>query len=210
MRYGIIAVADRCMGCHSCFTACKEENQVAPNVQWNHVERVEHVKAGVIDYFRVSCMHCDDPACMKVCPMKAITKGPHGEVLVDDKKCIGCRMCENACPYHAPKFSDPKVQSYFGEKASLSTLGARAGNVRTAGRAEHCTLCVNRTSKGLKPACVEACPSQALVLVDYDNPTPEMKSLIDRAQMINEAAGTKPKVRFVSKHTDFKTLKVNA
>lgn len=88
MSKGLIIVADRCMGCHTCFTVCKEENQVAPNVQWNHVERIEHEKVGIIDYFRVSCMHCDDPACMKVCPMKAIYKGPHGEVLVDDQKCI--------------------------------------------------------------------------------------------------------------------------
>ncbi len=318
MSKGLIIVADRCMGCHTCFTVCKEENQVAPNVQWNHVEenqvapnvqwnhveRVEHEKAGIIDYFRVSCMHCDDPACMKVCPMKAIYKGPNGEVLVDDQKCIGCHMCEKACPYHAPKFADPGKMSYFGDKASIYkgpngevlvddqkcigchmcekacpyhapkfadpgkmsyfgdkaslstvgtrpenkrtpgkaehctlcvhrtskgllpacaaacpagaivyvdyTVGTRPENKRTPGKAEHCTLCVHRTSKGLLPACAAACPAGAIVYVDYDNPTPEAIKLIKRAQPINEAAGTHPKVRFVSSHTDFRVLDIKA
>ena len=210
MKNGLIIVADRCMGCHTCFTACKEENQVAPGVAWNHLERIEHEKAGVIDYFRVSCMHCEDPACMKVCPMKAISKGPRGEVLVDSKKCIGCRMCEKACPYHAPKFSDPQKQSYFGDKASLSTLGTRPENVREPGKAEHCTLCAHRTAKGLLPACAAACPAGAIIYVDYDNPKPEHAELIRRAQAINEAAGTNPKVRFVSSHTDFRKLDVKA
>ena len=159
MKNGLIIISDRCMGCHTCFTACKEENQLAPGVKWNHLERVEHEKAGVIDYFRVSCMHCEDPACMKVCPVKAIHKGPRGEVLVDQSKCIGCHMCEQACPYHAPKFSDPAKQSYFGDKKSLSTAGPRPENVRTPGKAEHCTLCAHRTEKGLLPACAAACPA---------------------------------------------------
>lgn len=208
MKCGIIVVADRCMGCHSCFTACKEENQVASGVKWNRIERVEHPEEGVIDYFRISCMHCENPACMKVCPVKAISRGPKGEVLVDSKKCIGCRACEAACPYHAPKFSDPEKTGYF-DKPSLSTLGTRPGNERAAGKAEHCTLCVNRTEKGLAPACVAACPSGALVWVDYDAPTPEQKALIERSQAINEAAGTNPKVRFVSKLTDFRSLKIS-
>ena len=210
MKKGLIIVTDRCMGCHTCFTACKEENQVAPGVAWNHLERVEHEKAGFVDYFRVSCMHCEDPACMKVCPVKAIHKGPNGEVLVDQSKCIGCRMCEQACPYHAPKFSDPAKQSYFGDKKSLSTLGPRPENVRTPGKAEHCTLCAHRTAKGLLPACAAACPAGAIVYVDYDNPTPETTDLIKRSQAINEAAGTNPKVRFVSSHTDFRKLTVKA
>ena len=81
-KYGIIVNADDCVGCHACFVACKEENQVAPGVKWNHLERLEHPAEEVIEYFRVSCMHCEDPACMKVCPVKAVYFGPHGEVLL--------------------------------------------------------------------------------------------------------------------------------
>lgn len=115
---------------HACFVACKEENQVAPGVKWNHLERLEHPAEEVIEYFRVSCMHCENPACMKVCPVKAVYFGPHGEVLIDQKKCIGCKGCLAACPYSAPKFSDPNKQSYFGD---LKPLGGRSA-VRQLGQ----------------------------------------------------------------------------
>lgn len=130
-KYGIIVNADDCVGCHACFVACKEENQVAPGVKWNHLERLEHPAEEVIEYFRVSCMHCENPACMKVCPVKAVYFGPHGEVLIDQKKCIGCKGCLAACPYGAPKFSDPNKQSYTEtsnrseEEAPARQLGQR-------------------------------------------------------------------------------------
>ena len=132
MKYGIIVNTNECVGCHACFTACKEENQVLPGVKWNRIDRIEHEKARVIEYFRLSCMHCEDPACMKVCPAKAIHKGPAGEVLVDHAKCIGCRMCEKACPYGAPQFADPKKTSYFGEKTPLEVIPVRPETARTA------------------------------------------------------------------------------
>ena len=131
-KYGIIVNADDCVGCHACFVACKEENQVAPGVKWNHLERLEHPAEKVIEYFRVSCMHCEDPDCMKVCPVKAVYFGPHGEVLIDQKKCIGCKGCLAACPYGAPKFSDPNKQSYYGD---LKPLGGIAGTLRGFHRA---------------------------------------------------------------------------
>ena len=73
-RYGIIVNVDRCAGCFACAVACKEENQVAPGIFWEKIKRDENVRDNVINWFRMSCMHCDDPACMKVCPMKAIHK----------------------------------------------------------------------------------------------------------------------------------------
>ena len=205
-KYGIIVNAVKCVGCHACFAACKAENLTAPGVRWNHLERVEHMNEGIVDYFRVSCMHCEEPKCMAVCPAKAISKGPHGEVLVDGAKCIACHMCEAACPYHAPKFSDPEKQSYFGAKMPLCAADPKPWTTRPAGKAEHCTLCVHRTSEGGKPACVEACPTGALTFVDYEKPDDKSAALIRTAQMMNEAAGTGPKVRFISKLTDFRAM----
>lgn len=169
-RYGIIVNVDRCAGCFACAVACKEENQVAPGIFWEKIKRNENVRDNVINWFRMSCMHCDDPACMKVCPMKAIHKGPHGEVLVDQQP--------------------------------LVVRPAKPHTERTPGKAEHCTLCVHRTERGLLPACVEACGIHAMTLVDYDNPTPETAKLIEAARPMNEAAGTHPKIRYIARHMD--------
>ena len=91
-------------------------------------------------YVSVSCNHCDDPACVKVCPTKAHAKHPElgGLVLIDRNKCIGCGMCAAACPYHAPVLD------------------------KKAGKMTKCDACVDRISKGGLPVCVEACTQRAL------------------------------------------------
>ena len=101
-QFGIIVNVDKCIGCQACFVACKEENKVAPGIQWNQIHRAENLQDRIINYFRVCCQHCDNPSCLPVCPAKAIYKGPHGEVLVDQSKCIGCGACHEACPWHMP------------------------------------------------------------------------------------------------------------
>ena len=203
MKYGIIVNTNECVGCHACFTACKEENQVLPGVKWNRIDRIEHEKARVIEYFRLSCMHCEDPACMKVCPAKAIHKGPAGEVLVDHAKCIGCRMCEKACPYGAPQFADPQKTSYFGDKKPLEVIPVRPENARTPGKAEHCTLCTHRTSQGLLPACVRRVLDGRAHLRRLRQSVARSEGAPRQARPMNEAAGTHPKVVYVSSHTDF-------
>lgn len=169
-QFGIIVDVDKCIGCNACFVACKEENKVAPGVQWNQIHRIENPKEMVINYFRVSCQHCDNPACLPACPVKAIYKGANGEVLVDQSKCIGCGMCANVCPYNAPKFNRSGKTSYW-DKPALVEIALEPHQKRIAGKAERCTLCTHRTSKGLQPKCVEACSVNCLTFVDYDNLT---------------------------------------
>lgn len=201
-RFGIIVNVDKCVGCHACAIACKEENQVAPGIFYERVERFENIADNFINWFRVNCMHCDKPACMPVCPAKAIHRGPAGEVLVDQKKCIGCRMCERACPYGAPKFNASGETNYFGGKTPLAIRELEPWQRHAAGRAEHCTLCTHRTSQGRPPACVEACGIGAMTWVDFDAPTPEAEKLIAAAKPMNAAAGTEPKIRYVGRHLD--------
>ena len=176
-RYGIIVNVDRCAGCFACAVACKEENQVAPGIFWEKIKRDENVRDNVINWFRMSCMHCDDPACMKVCPMKAIHKGPHDEVLVDQQKCIGCKMCMAACPY-----------------------GARSYNPE-AKVVEKCTLCHHLQEVGDQPACVKVCCAKARFFGDVDDPESDVSKVLAAAGTENvhsmPDSGNHPTVRYI-------------
>ena len=176
-RYGIIVNVDRCAGCFACAVACKEENQVAPGIFWEKIKCDENVRDNVINWFRMSCMHCDDPACMKVCPMKAIHKGPHGEVLVDQQKCIGCKMCMAACPY-----------------------GARSYNPE-AKVVEKCTLCHHLQEVGDQPACVKVCCAKARFFGDVDDPESDVSKVLAAAGTENvhsmPDSGNHPTVRYI-------------
>lgn len=153
-RYGILVNVDNCIGCQACFIACKQENKVAPDIQWNQIHRDENEKANVINYYRMSCQHCDNPACMKVCPMKAIYKGPNGEVLVDQSKCVGCKACLAACRT-ALLSSTPAAErlttiktnsSLFLWKTTKRELRAKQKDAHSA-RTEHLRVSFRNASK---------------------------------------------------------------
>ena len=141
-RYGIIFNVDRCIGCEACFVACKEENKVAPGIQWNKIRRIENVGKRVINYYRVSCQHCEDPACMKVCPAKAISKGPHGEVLVDQQE-VHRLQDVRWPPARTVRRSSTRTAGpdTSATRSRSSIPSPRPISVRVPGKAEHCTLC---------------------------------------------------------------------
>ena len=98
----------------------------------------------------VGCNHCDNPACVTVCPMQIISKdSEYGVVLVDNTNCISCGKCQDACPWGAPQFYDPAFRK-FAENDPLRP------------RMTKCTLCLDRIREGLKPACVAGCLNRAL------------------------------------------------
>ncbi len=108
------------------------------------------------------CQHCAEPPCVDVCPTGASMKRADGIVLVDRHICIGCRYCMMACPYKARSFVHQPLTEQNPEVP------------RGMGCVESCTLCVHRVDKGLKPACVEACPEGAMVFGDLKDPTSDI------------------------------------
>lgn len=205
-RFGLIVDMDKCINCHACFVACKEENKVAPDIEWNQLHRTENERERIISYFRVGCMHCEEPACLPACPAKAIRKGEHGEVLVDDSKCIACGACREACPWSVPQFNRTGRTNYFA-KAPLEAVPLLPHQKRIPGKAERCTLCAHRTSRGLVPKCVEVCPTGSLVFVDYDRLTEPQKKLLERSRPLGGRAERRPKVLYASTHADPASLK---
>ncbi len=168
-RYAYLIDAQKCIGCGMCVKACKAENKVpdgffrtwieryeisedgeaevdSPNGGLNGFEEnVSHVKIAKAFFVPKMCNHCEAAPCVQVCPVGATYRTKDGVVLVDPKHCVGCGYCIQACPY-AVRFMNPETHT-----------------------ADKCTLCYHRVTKGLKPACVAACPVGARQLADMKN-----------------------------------------
>jgi len=117
VKYGMVIDLDRCFGCGSCVATCKVENNTPKGSFWMHVFRWEegdypNVK---VAFLPRPCMHCDDPPCVKVCPVGARYKREDGLVLTNFNTCIGCRYCEVACPYSVNQFNwkRPEENQYY-------------------------------------------------------------------------------------------------
>jgi Fe-S-cluster-containing dehydrogenase component len=177
-KLGLVIDLDTCVGCQACVTACKEWNtggHMAPltdidpygghvdGVWFNRVHSYEHTTemGGRTVNFPRSCLHCEQPACVTVCPTGASYKrASDGIVLVDESKCIGCKLCSWACPYGAREF-DTDV-----------------------GVMKKCTLCVDRiyndnlAAEDRVPACVAACPTSARHFGDLGDPASAISQLV--------------------------------
>jgi Fe-S-cluster-containing dehydrogenase component len=167
-----------CVGCHACVTSCKEwntsgsagpladENAYGANPTGTFFNRVQTYEAGLFPgtdtiHFPKSCLHCEEPPCVPVCPTGASYKrAEDGIVLVDYDKCIGCKYCAWACPYGARELDESR-------------------QVMTK-----CTLCVDRIydeqlpKEDRKPACVKACPTGARLFGDVKDPDSEVSIAI--------------------------------
>jgi anaerobic dimethyl sulfoxide reductase subunit B len=144
-----------CTGCKACAIACTDKHDLPDGVRWRRVAEYSGgtfapqpdgtYEPQVFTYYTsVSCNHCADPVCVKVCPTTAMHKDENGVVSVDRSKCVGCRYCEWACPYGAPQFD------------------------ATAGVMTKCDLCADYREEGKDPACVAACPSRVLEFGDIE------------------------------------------
>lgn len=199
-KFGIAINLDRCIGCHTCSNGCRLQNGLPQGIVWNRVitEGCDVVDGAVgtypnvtRSYLPIACQHCENPACLKVCPTGATYKDDKGRVEIDYEKCIGCRMCMAACPYNARSFNwqEPTRATDFNYGDSRVPLRAK-------GVAEKCTLCKERTDEGNSPMCVAVCPTKARVFGDLDDPNSDVSKLKLRstAHVLLEEQGTKPQV----------------
>ena len=231
VRYGMVIDLNRCIGCRSCAVACKMHNAIPPGTWWHRVETVgskEHqVPPGgsypTVDslvYLPMPCMHCENPPCVKVCPVGATWKREDGVVLIDFERCIGCRYCLTACPYGVRQFNWQDPDENFKKAFKIShnadwfaVPGYRYGypfDHRTKGRlvytpkrpkgvTEKCTFCVQYIDQGELPACVRACPGNARVFGDLDDPNSEISKILREHSTFRllEEMGTRPKVFYI-------------
>ncbi len=177
-RLGLAIDLDTCVGCHACATNCKEWNTGGASGPLTDVAAYQAEQRGVwynrvITYevggegpeartvhFPKNCLHCEQPACVTVCPTGASHKrAEDGIVLIDQEKCIGCKLCSWACPYGAREYDEH------------------------VGVMKKCTLCVDRIydealpEEDRVPACVSACPSKARHFGDFADPASTVSTL---------------------------------
>lgn len=184
-RYGMLIDLRRCIGCHACYVACQAENEVPSGVFRSHVRYYERGKyPEVRRYFLpVLCNHCENPACVKVCPTMASYKREDGIVLVDYDKCIGCGYCLIACPYGIRYFNPEKTNA-----------------VPYKGVADKCTFCAHRVDAGIVPACVNTCLGRARIFGDLNDPESEIAQLVatQPVTVLKPEDGTKPRVYYIA------------
>ncbi|RJQ18061.1 MAG: 4Fe-4S dicluster domain-containing protein [Nitrospiraceae bacterium] len=212
IRWVFIVDTKKCVGCGMCVKACKDENEVPydANITRTWVERYVLTKDGQVfadspkgarDGFTGKkidrgekgfhdikdeeiqkaffvpklCNQCESPPCVQVCPVGATYKTEDGVVLVDRKWCIGCGYCIMACPYGV-RFFHPVHRV-----------------------AEKCNFCYHRITKGMKTACVEACPFDARMIGNIKDPDDPVTKIIqnERIAVLKEEYGTNPQVYYL-------------
>ncbi len=223
MKWGMIIDLQKCTGCGECAAACKIENNVnIVTPEQSHMGRsmlwmdMITIHEGEYPRLRIKqiprpCMHCDHPPCIKVCPVRATYKNDEGIVTQIFPQCIGCRYCMVACPYTVKSFNWYTPEWAPGiRKTTNPDVSARP-----AGVVEKCTFCIHRLQKAkeeakaenrelkvedYQPACVESCPTGAMVFGDLDNKNHEVTKLMHspRAVRLLEDLGTEPKVIYLT------------
>lgn len=164
VRWGMLIDTNQCKtGCNECVTACNRENGLSGKTgptdsQWIRKIEIKDISSGRELSLPMMCQHCEHPPCVDVCPTNASFKRADGIVLVDKHRCIGCRYCMMACPY--------KARSFVHEPLHDQNPDVPRGK----GTVESCTLCVHRVDAGKQPACAEACPNQAILFGDLNDP----------------------------------------
>lgn len=203
MKLGFLVDLQRCIGCDMCTIACKQENGTPADVFF---ARVLNVEAGEYPsvrrfYLPVLCNQCEDAPCLKACPNKAIFRREDGIVIIDQDRCKGAGACVSACPY-GNIYLTSENQWYTPDSPHEAVAKERVKDHV----AMKCTYCAQRVDNGLEPACVVACPTDARIFGDLDDPDSkisryiaEQKESTDREPFgLLEQLGTQPKTRYLA------------
>jgi dimethyl sulfoxide reductase iron-sulfur subunit len=202
----------KCEGCVTidkppqCVVACGEAHYLPSGQQWIRVVEEEDGQGGT--FFRpILCMQCENAPCQKVCPVGATFHNESGVVLVDQDRCIGCRMCMAACPYDARVFNWTEPES--PPSAAFASYSPEFPVPHRKGTVSKCMLCAHAVPQGKMPACADGCPMRAVYLGDLVSDVAtngqevvQFSTMLreNHAYRYREELGTRPRVYYIPGH----------
>jgi molybdopterin-containing oxidoreductase family iron-sulfur binding subunit len=214
----------KCKNALKCQTACNKHHYITGEHAWLKVYKMQEEEDTAPYWMPTTCMHCDHPACVTVCPVDATFKRRDGLVLIDNDRCIGCRFCMAACPYSTRVFnwSEPDYGE-AGEEIMHMNMAHKehnsiefAGMPSKVGTVDKCDFCPHAIKENILPHCVTACPNGVFYFGDkYEDTVTNGAETLRLSKLLKdksgyrlmEGLGTKPSVFYlppVDRLVDFK------
>ncbi|HRI58654.1 MAG TPA: 4Fe-4S dicluster domain-containing protein [Saprospiraceae bacterium] len=203
-RFVMVIDLARCKNLRKCHDACEAMHHCGPDKEFLKVLKMQDNKLAAPFWQPTMCFHCDEPPCVKVCPVDATYKRSDGIVLIDTDRCIGCRFCMVACPYSARTFdwSEPAIPLEIAHQhySPETSVPAKKGTV------SKCDFCPDVVRKGEMPHCVSACPNGVFYFGDeYEDAVSNGDETVRLSELLRDRAGyrfledlgTKPRVYYL-------------
>lgn len=226
-NYAMVIDLHRCTGCGACAIGCKKENNTPEGIFWAHYthETVGTFPNVKYTYLPTLCNHCQNAPCVEACPVdpKAMYNAENGLTLHSIERCIGCRRCENACPYGVIYYNAEEPHAFWRDdkpllkdvtsspREAVEKVGgtvlpyynpdreATYHGIRPKNKVEKCTMCDHRIAQGLDTYCNTVCPSKARFFGDLDDPDSTVSRLLKQYSSfrLKEGEGTEPRVYYI-------------
>ena len=211
-QWGMVIDLRSCDGCQSlgkppqCTAACIEGHFAPEPMEWIQVYEGD-LPGGGTQFIPAPCQQCQNPPCVNVCPVGATFSAPEGTVLIDQNRCIGCRICMAACPYDRRFFNWGKApvppETQWAHYSPEHQVPAKRGTVMK------CDFCPDMARAGVLPYCVQGCPNNAIYYGDLEEDVASNgKDIVvfsrflseNQAYRLKEDMGTKPRVHYIAGH----------
>ncbi|MDH5610159.1 MAG: 4Fe-4S dicluster domain-containing protein [Cyclobacteriaceae bacterium] len=204
-KFVMVIDLSRCKNLKKCQSTCSKMHDLAEAKKWVKVYQMQENENTAPYWQPTTCMHCDEPPCVKVCPVDATFKRQDGIVLIDNERCIGCRFCMAACPYSTRVFNWSDADLGQGMKME-GMHSPETGLPAQRGTVEKCDFCPDMVKQGELPHCVSACPNGVFYFGDQNEDTvTNGDETVRFSQLIKdkggyrlmEELGTKPRVYYL-------------
>jgi len=225
-KFVMVVDLAKCKNALKCQSACNKHHYITGDNAWMKVYKMQESKDTAPYWMPMICQHCDQPACVTVCPVDATFKRRDGLVLIDNERCIGCRFCMAACPYSTRVFnwseplqgetSEITLEMDMEQHGHVASSPEHAGVPSIMGTVDKCDFCPHAIKNGELPHCVTACPNGVFYFGDkYEDTVTNGEETVRLSKLLTDKAGyrfmeglgTEPSVYYlppVDRLVDFK------